>query len=252
VRESVRRGDLQTLAWTYERPGGGRGFGFSGAHSHHNYRDDNLRKAVLNGVAWVAGLEIPPGGVESTKPTWEEIASNQDFEKPANWEEESGLKIQGSAEPVYSSGPIPLEATTPFKLEVAIPPQRYRHIYFVFEAVSSSRQRGYIRWRNARFRGEPGNEAPLSQETPAHFVGLGGPLVPPGDWADQDKAMDIAAPSLLHYQVPRGATHFLAQVWFHLEGPPSGEMSPHGRVHIFFVPPAKRYLPVPASVTTTP
>jgi hypothetical protein len=151
VRESVRRGDLHTLAWAYERPGWGRGFGFSGAHTHHNYRNDNYWKALLNGLAWVAGLEVPPNGVESARPTWEEIAANQDYDRPPNWEDESGLRLQGSAEPVYDTGPIPVDAAQPFNLEVAIPPQRYRHIYFVFEADSSLGAKGRIRWGNPRF-----------------------------------------------------------------------------------------------------
>ena len=106
VRESVLRGERHAVAWAYERPGGGRGFGFTGAHHHHNYRDDNFRKTMLNGVAWVAHLEVPPGGVESAKPTWEEIAANQDYEKPEKWEEEAGHKMSGNADPVYSTPPI--------------------------------------------------------------------------------------------------------------------------------------------------
>ena len=252
VRESVLRGDLHTLAWAYERPAGGRGFGFSGAHSHHNYRDDVFRKALLNGVAWVAGLEVPPGGVESTRPRWEEIAANQDFDKPANWEQLSGLSVHGNAEPVYDTGPISLDAAQPFQLEVAIPPQRYRHIYFVFEAHSSLRGNARIQWRNPRFRGEPGNEASLSEEKPAHFVGSGGALVPPDDWGEQDAMMEIPAPSLLHYHVPRGATHFLAQTKFHAVGSADSPEKPSGRVLVFFAPPAERYIQVPVSVVSTP
>lgn len=252
VRESVRRGDLQTLAWAYERDDGGRGFGFSGAHSHHNYRDDNFRKAMLNGLAWVAGLEVPPEGVESTQPTWDEIAANQDYHRPENWEEESGLRIKGNAEPVYITDPITLDATQPFHLEVAIPPQRYRHIYFVFEANSSSRVNGRIRWRNPVFRGEPGNEAPLSQEKPAHFAGPSGALAPPEDWAEPQATMEIPVPSLLQYHVPRGATHFIVQASFHVEKSPNSERSPFGRVLVFLAPPAERYLQVPTSAVSTP
>ena len=237
VRASVLRGDRHPVAWAYERPGGGRGYGFTGAHNHHNYRDDNFRKAVLNGIAWVAGLDIPAGGVESMKPTWEEIAANQDYEKPANWEEEAGLKMSGSAEPVYSTLPISLGAA-PLELEGAIPPARYRHIYFVFESDSSAP--GYFRLEKPRFRGEPGNEAPLYQETVAHFIGPSGPEQPPDHWAEPDKPMEIPAPSLLHYQVPRGSTHFLANVSFH---PESADQK--GRVHVFFAPPAESYFDAP-------
>ena len=52
--------------------------------------------------------------------------------------------------------------------------------------------------------------------------------------------MEIPAPSLLHYQVPRGSTYFLANVSFH---PESADQK--GRVHIFFAPPAERYFDAP-------
>ena len=244
VRASVLRGDRHPVAWAYERPGGGRGYGFTGAHHHHNYRDDNFRKAVLNGIAWVAGLEIPPDGVESAKPTWEEIAANQDYERPEKWEETAGLEMSGGAEPVYSTLPISVGAA-PLELEAAIPPARYRHIYFVFESDSPSPGDSHILLENARFRGEPGNEAPLHQETVAHLTGASGPEPPPRGWMAPDKPMEISTPSLVHYQVPRGSTHFLAQVSFERAAPQGDGTSPKGRVHIFFAPPAKRHFDVP-------
>jgi hypothetical protein len=64
VRQAVKNGEIQTMAWAYERPGGGRGFGFTGAHYHKNYADDNFRKVVLNGILWIAHAEVPSNGVE--------------------------------------------------------------------------------------------------------------------------------------------------------------------------------------------
>ncbi len=252
VRDSVLRGDRHAVAWAYERPGGGRGFGFTGAHHHRHYRDNNFRKAVLNGVAWAAGLEVPIGGVESAKPTWEEIAANQDYEKPEKWEEEAGLKMSGSADPVYSTPPISSGAE-PFDLEVEIPPARYRHIYFVFESDSpppasypgNSQAAGEIRLENPRFRGEPGNEAPLHEEVPGHFIGPAGTQEPPADWSEPDRVMAIPAPSLLYYPVPRGSTHFLARVSFQGEAPPDRKTKPRGRVRIFFAPPAESHFLAP-------
>lgn len=77
VRESVRRGDPQVLMWAYERPGGGRGFGFTGGHFHRNWADPNFRKVVLNGLVWIAGAEVPAGGVES-RLTPDALARNLD------------------------------------------------------------------------------------------------------------------------------------------------------------------------------
>ena len=252
VRESVLRGERHAVAWAYERPGGGRGFGFTGAHHHHNYRDNNFRKTVLNGVAWVAHLEVPPGGVESAKPTWEEIAANQDYEKPEKWEEEAGHKMSGNADPVYSTPPISAGAE-PFDLEVAIPPARYRHIYFVFQPESAHAAKGpadgqatgLIHLEDARFRGEPGNEAPLHEEAAGHFIGPGGPQDPPAHWSEPDRTMEIPAPSLVYYPVPRGSTHFLARVSFQAEGSRTGNGKQQGRVHVFFAPPAESHFRAP-------
>src|SRR5436190_1932656 len=37
MREAVKRGDPQTVAWVCQRPDGGRGFGFTGAHYNKNW-----------------------------------------------------------------------------------------------------------------------------------------------------------------------------------------------------------------------
>ncbi len=66
VRAAVARGDSQTLAWASVRADGGRGFGFTGGHYHRNWGDDNFRKVVLNGILWVAKVEVPPDGVSSS------------------------------------------------------------------------------------------------------------------------------------------------------------------------------------------
>ncbi len=60
------RGEPEHVAWAMQRPDGGRGFGFTGGHFHKNWADDNFRKIVLNGLLWVAGMEVPANGVDST------------------------------------------------------------------------------------------------------------------------------------------------------------------------------------------
>src|SRR6185295_743809 len=59
-------GREETLMWAYEQPGGGRGFGFTGGHTHANWGNENQRKVVLNALLWTAKMEVPPNGVEST------------------------------------------------------------------------------------------------------------------------------------------------------------------------------------------
>ena len=81
VLAAVEAGQQQILAWVYERPGGGRGFGFTGGHFHKNWQHDDFRKVVLNAIAWTAHVEIPPFGVTSNTPTAAELKSNQDYPK---------------------------------------------------------------------------------------------------------------------------------------------------------------------------
>lgn len=69
VWEEVSAGKKQHLAWAYDRPDGGRGFGFTGLHLHSLLAVDGFRTILLNGAAWVSKLDIPPGGVPSKTPT---------------------------------------------------------------------------------------------------------------------------------------------------------------------------------------
>jgi len=77
VRGAVHRGEPQTLAWAAERADGGRGFGFTGGHYHRSWGDDNKRKLVLNAILWVAKVEVPPDGVQSSV-TAADLAQNLD------------------------------------------------------------------------------------------------------------------------------------------------------------------------------
>jgi hypothetical protein len=58
-------GRPETLLWAIERPDGGRGFGLAGGHYHANWGIDAFRTTVLNALVWLAGAEVPEGGVVS-------------------------------------------------------------------------------------------------------------------------------------------------------------------------------------------
>ncbi len=83
-----RKGMAEHVAWAYERPGGGRGFGFTGGHTHWNYAHDGYRTLLLNAVCWIAGVEVPPGGVVTKTPTAEEMEANLAGERPQGWTRE--------------------------------------------------------------------------------------------------------------------------------------------------------------------
>lgn len=65
VREAVLTNkEPQHLMWVYDRPDGGRGFGFTGGHPHKNWSEPNFRKVVLNAILWIAKAEVPANGLE--------------------------------------------------------------------------------------------------------------------------------------------------------------------------------------------
>ena len=60
------KGRAETMMWTVERADGGRGMGFTGGHFHDNWSNDNFRKVILNSFYWLAKVEVPEGGVQSS------------------------------------------------------------------------------------------------------------------------------------------------------------------------------------------
>lgn len=57
----TRAGEIETMAWAYERKDGGRSFGFTGGHFHRNWADEDFRRIVVNATLWCAKVEVPEG-----------------------------------------------------------------------------------------------------------------------------------------------------------------------------------------------
>ena len=57
-------GQEHTVAWSWDRPDGGRSLGFSGLHFHENWRLAEYRRLAAQGVLWTLGLPIPDGGLD--------------------------------------------------------------------------------------------------------------------------------------------------------------------------------------------
>jgi hypothetical protein len=66
------------LLWGIDRPDGGRGAGFTGGHFHHNWAYNDLRRLVMNTIVWVAGREVPKGGMPVKDLTEDELNANLD------------------------------------------------------------------------------------------------------------------------------------------------------------------------------
>jgi type 1 glutamine amidotransferase len=57
-------GKRETVGWAWQRPGGGRSFGFSGLHFHENWDVPGYRRLVVQGVVWTLGGTVPPEGLK--------------------------------------------------------------------------------------------------------------------------------------------------------------------------------------------
>jgi hypothetical protein len=73
VYADVSAGHAQVMAWAFERPDKGRGFGFTGLHKHDNLANDSMRTLLLNAVAWVTKLPVPEAGVPSKTLTRDDL-----------------------------------------------------------------------------------------------------------------------------------------------------------------------------------
>lgn len=56
-------GESYPVAWTWERPDGGRSFGFSGLHFHANWKRAEYRRLVGQGVLWTLKMPAPAKGL---------------------------------------------------------------------------------------------------------------------------------------------------------------------------------------------
>lgn len=71
------KGREEAMMWAYERPDGGRGFGWTGGHHHANWGNESYRKIVLNAILWLAKADVPANGVEGPI-TAADLAQNLD------------------------------------------------------------------------------------------------------------------------------------------------------------------------------
>lgn len=56
-------GSDETVSWAWERPDGGRSFGFVGLHFHRNWQREDYRRLAAQAVLWTNKLPIPKDGL---------------------------------------------------------------------------------------------------------------------------------------------------------------------------------------------
>jgi trehalose utilization protein len=63
ILQVTLEGNAETVAWAYERPDGGRSFGFAGMHYHDNWRLEPCRRLIAQGLLWTLKRPIPENGL---------------------------------------------------------------------------------------------------------------------------------------------------------------------------------------------
>lgn len=53
----------ETVCWAWNRPDGGRAFGYVGMHFHKNWELPEYRRFITQGILWTLKMPVPEGGV---------------------------------------------------------------------------------------------------------------------------------------------------------------------------------------------
>lgn len=63
ILRAIIDGKAETVAWAFERPDGGRSFGFSGMHYHRNWSIAACRRLIAQAVLWTLKMPVPEEGL---------------------------------------------------------------------------------------------------------------------------------------------------------------------------------------------
>lgn len=214
VLADVKAGKPQHLAWAFERPKGGRGFGFTGFHFFANMTNDSFRTTMLNGVAWVSGLEIPAGGIASKTPTQAEL--------DAMMAEAHGPKVakpSGTAKPIFET-PALTSTSTPRLVSIDVPLKDAKELYLVV-SDEGSKSCDWSNWIEPRLIMADGSVKDLTtlkwKGDDAGFgrtrIGTnhtGKPMLV--DKQTYSNGIGTHAPSAIAYDLPAGVARFTAKV----------------------------------------
>ena len=222
-------GRKETLLWATERPDGGRGVGFTGAHFHWNFGDPNFRRLVLNAVVWTAGVEVPKGGVPNIEVSIADLEENQDYGKPKGFKipEHTGksavvkksqsAKADGSKKPLFRSKVVTSE-TLGHAVDISVDLKGSKKLYLVVEDGGNGYSCDWADWVEPRI--VVGDEEKkltsmkwgmAKSQWGRVLVGknaVGGPLFVDGKQVDEGIGTHSA--SVIEFDLPENTTKFVA------------------------------------------
>jgi type 1 glutamine amidotransferase len=95
VRSGVGKSLPEYTVWVAENKdpayNGQRGFGCTGGHVHWNWAQDDFRKSILNAIVWIAKMDVPANGVESKRPTVQDLLANMDKKRDSGSKSEEWI-----------------------------------------------------------------------------------------------------------------------------------------------------------------
>jgi putative membrane-bound dehydrogenase-like protein len=214
VRAEVAARKPQTTAWAYERPNGGRGFGFTGGHFHKGWANNDQRKLVLNAILWTAKVPVPATGVES-KVTEEELALNLDPKQPRTPPKPAtpaAPPAGADAKPIFTS-PIVHDHPVSFKVDL----KGAKELYLVVTDAGDGINADWADWAEPTLTTADGAKLKLSDLQPkSSQVGWGklGVNVNTGGKPLKIGGQPVAygfgahAPSIIAFDLPPGVVSF--------------------------------------------
>lgn len=229
VRKTV--GQPQHVGWASVRPGGGRGFGFTGGHYHWNWGDPNFRKVVLNAIVWTAHGEVPLAGISDKTVTFEQLEENQDYEPPEDFDRDDlrrRLKLSSSGKaprtrhqpvaPVFRSKVV-TSKTPGHVVEIKADIRGAEELYLVVDDGGNGYGCDWADWAEPRLIGPDGEKKLTELKWTSAVTGFGEVRINANvqnqplriDGKEVSYGIGTHANSTIAYKIPKGYTEFRAR-----------------------------------------
>ena len=240
VRKSVAAGELQTVAWTLDRPDGGRSFGFTGGHFHWNWGNEDILRLVSNAIAWTAHVDVPKEGVSLEKPNMDRLFEDQDFDRPADFNAESVAEefhLSAVVVPQAANGaseskllfttPLMSTATSGHRTDIDIDLQGARDIYLVVTDGGNGHSCDWADWIDPILYGNGNEKSLVSLDWVSATSGYGavqknkncgGNPISVRNESITAPALGMHANGMIHYRIPEGFTHLRTTAALDSEG----------------------------------
>lgn len=229
VRKSVAAGEKQTVAWAYERPDGGRSFGFTGGHYHWNWGNEDVRRLVTNAIRWSAGGDVPSdGSALGQRVGIDDLLENQDYDPPKKFDaqktaEEFNLQasnLQKNSRPVARElfvTPTVTPQNRRHRVDIETSIRGVRDLYLVVSDAGDHYACDWADWIDPIIHGKGGAKRLVDLEWLSATSGFGKPtknancVGEPWSVAGEKigtTAIGTHANSIIHYRIPDGFDRF--------------------------------------------